>query len=125
MEPGEQTGTPAPPRIMVRVGNVDIDFTDVPPITGGDRKKLFQQGVYLRKFATEGWLDPIEESKVVLYFVQKIHAGVTEEEVDNLPTKIQESIFLQFVRSSQAVKNPFHLPSSTSSPPSTAGTKTG
>ena len=125
MEPGEQTGTQAPARIMVRIGNAEVDFTEVPPITGGDRKKLFQQGVDLRKFATEVGLDPVEESKVVLYFVQKIHPGATEVEVDDIPTKIQESIFLQFVRSSQAVKNPFLSPSSISSPTSTAGTKTG
>ena len=108
-------------RIIVRIGAVDVDFTDVPPITGGDRKALFNAGVDLRKFTRDEGLNPVEEGKLLLHLVQKVCPAATEADVDAIPSHIQNSMMVHFLTSSSKVTNPFVSPSSTSSPASTAG----
>lgn len=112
-----------PKRIIVKIGSRDVDFTEVPPITGADKKALFKEGVDMRRFSKDDGLNAEEDGKLILHLVRKVDSKVTEAEVDAIPTHIQQSLVLHFLNSTARVENPFHTPSSTSSPPSTAGDK--
>lgn len=120
METGEQTGNNGlPEKILVKIGNVEVDFTVVKPITGGDKKKLFKE--YGINFSRVTELDPEGEQKLILFFVRKLHPQATEAEVEELDLGVQQDIVTRFVRASRDAVSPFRPRSSTSSAPSTGG----
>ena len=112
----------APPvkRVLTLGGGVEVDLTDLPPMTIGDRKALKGLGVDFLKYARESRLEPEDEAKLVLYLVQKRRAETTLEEVESVPAMVSSSFLQYFMRRSAEVDDPFSM-RSTSSPASTAG----
>lgn len=106
--------------IKVKLGTREVDFTEVPPFTGRDKKELKKLDIDFRHMAD---LDPEKESQFLLYLVKKVDTAATQDEVDNLPLQIQQDIIKHFVQASRSVQSPFSPPS-TSSLPSTGGEKT-
>ena len=126
LAPPVATPAPAPEakkRIIYNVGPRAVDFTDPPPITGGDRRKIHALGIDMRKFVTEAGLDPDEEAKLLHYLVKRkgVDPEATQEEVDDIPTNVQQSMLQHFLSTTKNAANPFRPPSSTSLPTSTAG----
>ena len=119
----EAAPTVEKPRIIYKVGAREVDFTNPPPITGGDRRRIHALGVDMRKFMTEAGLDPDEEAKLLHYLVKRkgVDPEATQEEVDAIPTNVQASMLSHFLKTTKDSANPFQQPSSISSPTSTAG----
>jgi len=112
-------------RVFVVIGGQSIDFTEVPPINGADRKALKKQGIKVIGASVFADLDedPEKESLLLVHLVKKLKPDVTLEEVDALPTGVRTGILLHFIKTSnQGANNPF-LSLLTSSPASTAGPK--
>lgn len=93
-------------RILVKIGEKEVDFTDVPPITGADKKVLKKAGVDFTKL---GEMEVEQEATLLLHLVRKVHPDATGNEVDALPVTIQAGIISHFMQSTKDVKNPFDL----------------
>ena len=103
-------------RYVMRVGAAEVDVTDLPALTLGDRKRLKALGVDFTKYIRDR-LDPDEESKLVLFLLRKRRAETTEEEVDELPALISGSFLQHYLRRSTEVDDPFSTRSTSSAPP--------
>lgn len=99
----------APPeRFVIKLGmGVEIDVTDLPALTLGDRKRLKAVGIDFLKYAREGSMDPEDESKMVLYLLQKKRKDTTAEEADEIPAMVSGSFLRYFMRRSAQVDDPF------------------
>jgi hypothetical protein len=90
-----------------KVGGEDVDFSNLAPITVGDKKRLKVEGVDFMRYAREGTIDPDDECKVVLYLIRKKRPATTMEEVDELPALISTS-FLHFaMQRATEIDDPF------------------
>ena len=110
-------------RVLVLIGGQDVDFTEVPPITGVDKKVLKKLGIKVTGPTVFADLDedPEKEAVLLLYLVKKLKPDATMDQVDALATGIRQGILLHFFKTSnQGGNNPF-LSLLTSSPTSMAG----
>lgn len=103
-------------RLVVKIGGQDVDFTNYPPLTLGDRKKLREIGLDLNnyhKFTAD------DEDKLLLFCVNRIAPKVTEEQLAELPLKVAGEIAAHAMKMTKEVDSPFSTRSITS------GTTTG
>jgi hypothetical protein len=111
-------------RFIVKLSTgAEVDLTDIPPITLGDKKALKARGIDLTKLARDQTVDPEHEAELVLYLVRKRRAETTMEEIDALPAVTAGRILAYAMRRSAEVDDPFST-RSTSSPQPTAGGET-
>lgn len=112
----------APPakRILKLPGDVEVDLTDVPPFTVGDRKRLKADGVDFLKYIQSRVLEPEDEAKMLLFIIRKRRPETTPEEAETVPAMVSSSLIQYFIQRSGEVDNPFSM-RSTSSPRPTAG----
>jgi hypothetical protein len=97
----------APQAFHFKVGGDDVDFSNITPITVGDKKKLKLEGIDFMKYARERALDPEDEAKMLLYLIRKRRPATTLEEVDEIPVLIASS-FVQFVmKRATEIDDPF------------------
>ena len=110
-------------RVVIKIGGEELDITNIPPITLGDKKRLVKEsGVNLSKL-----VDPKEppnpegDSMVVLLILQKVRPQTTIAEVDELSLFVAQRV-LSYVwqRTLSDIDRPFSTPS-TSSPTPTGG----
>lgn len=104
-------------RYVIRVGPDDVDVTDIPALTIGDRKALKLAGVDFLKYARDRQLDPEDEAKMVLHLIKKRRSETTMEEIDNIPTMVSTSFLQFFMRRSAEVDDPFSTRSTSSAKP--------
>ena len=104
-------------RFIINLGAAEIDVTEIPALTIGDRKALKVLGVDFLKYARESRLDPDDESKLVLYLLKKRRAETTMEEVDNIAAMVSSSFLQHFMRRSAEVDDPFSTRSTSSETP--------
>ena len=104
-------------RFIIKLGEVEVDVTEIPALTIGDRKALKVLGVDFLKYARESRLDPDDESKLVLYLLKKRRAETTMEEVDNIAAMVSSSFLQHFMRRSAEVDDPFSTRSTSSEMP--------
>ena len=107
-------------RFIIKIGAAEVDVTDIPALTLGDRKALKALGVDFLKYARDGRLDPDDESKLVLYLLQKRRQETAMAEVDEMPALVSSSFLQHFMRRSAEVDDPFSTRSTSSELP-TAG----
>jgi hypothetical protein len=90
-----------------KVGGEDVDFSNLAPITVGDKRKLKTEGVDFMKYARDRAVDPDDEAKLVLYLIRKVRPQTTPEQVDELPA-LTASSFLQYaMRRATEIDDPF------------------
>ena len=104
-------------RHIMKVGGAEVDVTDIPALTLGDRKALKSLGVDFLKYARDGRLDPDDEAKLVLYLLQKRRKETTLEEVDEISALVSASFLQHFMRRSAEVDDPFSTRSTSSGTP--------
>ena len=104
-------------RFIINLGEAEIDVTEIPALTIGDRKALKVLGVDFLKYARESRLDPDDESKLVLYLLKKRRAETTMDEVDNIAAMVSSSFLQHFMRRSAEVDDPFSTRSTSSETP--------
>ena len=109
-------------RVLIRIGADEIDVTEMPPLTLGDKKALKREGLEWSKLLKDG--DPELDAKFALHVLRKFRPATTEEEVDALPLLVAQRLFEHVFRRTAGapVDRPFSTPS-TPSPPSMAGVK--
>lgn len=90
-----------------KVGGVEVDFTNIPPLTVGDKKRLKTEGVDFMRYARERVIDPDDEAKLVLHLIRKLRKETTSEEVDEIPALVASSFLQYAVRRSAEVDDPF------------------
>lgn len=106
-----------PKQNCFKVGSDEIDFSNLAPITLGDKKKLRAEGVDFMKYARERVMEPEDEAKLVLHLIRKLRPATTMEEVEELPV-LTASSFLQYaMKKSAEVDDPFSTRSTTSDRP--------
>lgn len=106
-------------RLVVRIGTDDVDLTDYPPITIGDKKRMTKElGFSMKQFSE---FDDEQEARFVHFMLQRVRPKTTMEEVDALPAVLVRDIELHILKRSSEIDSPFSK-RSTSSQPSTAGT---
>lgn len=110
-------------RYVVKLGEVEVDLTEVPPLTLGDRKALKGQGVDFLKYARDRMVEPEDEAKMVLYVLQRMNPKITMEQVDAIPALVTTGILNHYLRRSVEVDDPFSMRLTSSVQP-TAGEKT-
>lgn len=104
-------------RFIMKVGGQDVDVTDIPALTIGDRKALKAAGVDFLKYARSQQLDPEDEAKMLLHLLKKRRSETTLEEVDEIPAMISSSFLGYFMRRSAEVDDPFSTRSTSSETP--------
>lgn len=107
-------------RIVIPVGGVSVDITELPPITLGDKRALKALSLDLSKLGAAGRLEPEEEATLVLFLLRKVAPGLTAEAVDTLPAITAARVVSYAMRRSAEVDDPFST-GSTPSPLSTGG----
>lgn len=104
-------------RIILKIGGVELDITDLPPVTLGDKCRMKADGVKWEDVANN---DPDAEAAFVLLVLQKVRAGTTLDEVKALPAKVSQDVVKHAISTSAAVDSPLSH-SSTPSPGTTGG----
>src|SRR3990167_6164956 len=104
-------------RVILRIGMEEVDITDFPPLTIGDKKALKKDGM---SFVDLMNMSPDDEARLVLFFLRKTRPQTTLAEVDALPMKVGQDIITHGVRCSSEVDSPLS-PSSTPSAGTTGG----
>ncbi len=104
-------------RIILKIGGEDVDITELPPVTLGDKRRMKMDGVKWEELASN---DPDAEAYFVLMMLKKIRPATTAVEVDNLPAKSSQDIVKYAITRSGEVDSPLS-PNSTPSPGTTGG----
>ncbi len=104
-------------RVILKIGGAELDITDIPPITLGDKRQLKRDGIKWESFRDN---DPDSEAHFVLLSLRKLRPATTMEEVDALPAKTAQDVVRQVITRSAELDRPF-LPSSTLLPGTTGG----
>lgn len=106
-------------KVVVLIGGDQVDLTDFPPLTQGDKKALRKEPYDLNLKKLQEF-DEEQESKLVLFLLKKVRAKTTMEEVDALPAALVQDIGSHCIKKSYEIDSPFST-RSTSSPVSTGG----
>lgn len=104
-------------RVILKLGGVEVDITEMPPITLGDKRRVKADGIQWKTLAEN---DPDAEAYFVLMMLRKVRPTTTAEEVDALPAKVSQDVVRHIIERSSEVDSPL----SRSSTPS-AGTTGG
>lgn len=107
-------------RVIFTIGGEKVDFTNFPPLTVGDKKKLKADPDYNVDFNKIRDLPPHDEAKLILFICRKVRPQTTMDEVDAMPVLASQKIIAHMVQASLQIDAPFSTPS-TSSPAATAG----
>ena len=94
-------------RFIMKVGGADVDVTEIPALTVGDRKALKAAGVDFIKYARDRQIDPEDEAKMLLHILKKRRSETTIDEVDEIPAMVSSSFLQFFMRRSAEVDDPF------------------
>lgn len=108
------------PVARFKIGAEQVDFTNLPALTIGDKKMLKSHPDYGVDFSKLRELGPDEEAKVVLFLARKMRPSTTMEEIDAMPINTGQRLLNHAVKVSAEVDADF-LASSISSPTATAG----
>lgn len=107
----------AAPAAVVRIGGDEVDLGKIPPLTIGDKRRLFKTaGVDLGR---AGRFNPEEEFQYSLYLLRLIRPQTTEPELEAAPHAVIIELSLQMIRLEGALPS---RPTSASSPISLGGT---
>lgn len=104
-------------RVIVKVGGTDLDITDMPPVTLGDKRQLKRDGVKWESFRDN---DPDSEAHFILLALRKMRPITTIEEVDALPARVAQDVVKHVIDCSARIDSPLS-PSSTPLPGTTGG----
>ncbi len=104
-------------RIILKIGGEELDLTEYPALTIGDKRKLGQQGIDFSKIFD---ITTDNEAKLIAYIVRRARPATTDTEIDDLPIKVGQDILRHAINRSNEVESPL----SNSSIPS-AGTTDG
>lgn len=92
-------------RIVLRIGTEDVDFTDFPALTLGDRKRMSKEfGLDISKMESFG---VEEEIKLTLFLVQKLRPKTTIEEIEAIPMKVAGGLAAHAMICANKVDSPF------------------
>lgn len=116
MQTGEQTG-----RILLKIGLVEVDLTEYPPLKQGEKKVLKAEPYKLDVKEMDKWTDE-QESLFALFLLKRVRRETTLDEVDELPAKLVQDLVNHCLLRSAKVDSPFSRPS-TSSQVSTDGAR--
>lgn len=108
------------PSFTLDIGGEKLDLRDYPPLTQGDKKSMRKEPYKLNAAKMSEWEEE-QESLFALFLLKRVRSTTTLDEVDKLPAKTIQDLAAYCMKKSSEVPNPFRLPSSTSSPASTAG----
>lgn len=107
-------------RIIIEVGGKQLDVSEVPSLTVGDRIDLKADGVEFAKMAKGEPLDPTEEAKLALCALKKLSGDITMDHVRLLPALTCSNLVRHFLQRSAEIDDPFSTRSTSSEKP-TAG----
>lgn len=117
-----ETPTPEKPkRVIFTVGGDKVDFTDLLPLTVGDKKQMKKNSDYGLDFNRLRDFDAFEEAKLALFICRKMRPATTMEEIDALPTLVSQGIIGHCVTVTLTPPDAGFSTPSTSSPAATAG----
>lgn len=103
--------------VILKIGGADLDITELPPITLGDKRAIKKAGFTWEQIRSS---DPDAEAFMVLMAIKKMRPSTTAAEVDDLPAKWSQDVLNHAVTRSAEVDSPLS-PSSIPSPGITDG----
>lgn len=107
-------------RFVITVGGKEVDLTEVPALTLGDKKVLKKDGLDFTKYIRDRAIEPDDEIKLVTFILRKMNSQVTSADVEAMPAMNATRVVEFFLKRSSDVDDPFST-RSTSSGLSTAG----
>ncbi len=112
----DAAATPLPKKILI-LGGQEMDVTNLPVFTLGDRKALKAQGMDMKAVFASNENDPDQAAKLILYLLKKRRPETTEADVEGLPAVVCTSFLQYYFRQSTKVDDPFSTRSTTSPTP--------
>lgn len=104
-------------RVILKIGGEEVDITELPVLTIGDKKALGKMGINFSKLSE---ISPDDESKLIAHIIRKARPTTTDAEVDALSIKVGQDVLSHALTRSSEVDSPLS-PSSTPSAGTTGG----
>ncbi len=95
-------------RVILKIGGEEVDITELPPLTIGDKKALGKIGINFSKLSE---ISPDDEAKLIAFIIRKVRPYTTEVEVDAMPIKAGQDVLSHALTRSAEVDSPLSFSS--------------